>query len=407
MISKAISEKTCPACGHHVAVPFLKSEDQPLATLAWPADKNSAHNLPYLPLDFIRCVNCGHVYNEKFDYASVPYSHNPNLMFNEGIHWSEFIQKIQKKILSYLPDNPVIVEIGYGDGSFLSALADLCPEGRFIGFDPHGADMNEEHQEKGVSYINELFEPIRNLNEIKPDLIISRHVLEHLVNPLGFLQHLSYAANCYDIVPLTYFEVPCIDRVLETGRTVDFYYEHSSQFTSQSFREMLTQSKLMIKDIGYGYNSEVIYAFSKINSSKKTIEVAHNASQFYENAEIALSRIREQLEKLHTSGQQIAIWGGTGKSCAFMCRYGLDDKRFPIVIDSDQSKVGTFVPGTGQEIRFRDWLQTHSVDVVIIPPQWRAKDIIREMVDNKIPYKTILIEHNGALIDFHKDSHPY
>ncbi|MGK0296631.1 MAG: hypothetical protein ACI9XC_000220 [Gammaproteobacteria bacterium] len=407
MIITSIREKTCPACGHHISISFLKSDEQPLATLAWPADKESSKNLPHLPLDFVQCVKCSHIYNAKFDYASVPYSQNPNLMFNDGTLWSEFIKKIQEKILSYLPTSPLIVEIGHGDGSFLNALSNLCPDGSFIGFDPHGADMNKALQKKKIKFKNELFDPIRHFSEIKPDLIISRHVLEHLVNPLGFLQHLSFAANHYGITPITYFEVPCIDRVLETGRTVDFYYEHSSQFTSQSFKEMLNQSTLTIEDVGYGYDSEVIYSFSKINSSNKSGQIVNNATHFYEQAEIALKNIKEQLKELYVSGQKIAVWGGTGKSSAFMCRYDLDDTRFPIVIDSDQSKVGTFVPGMGQEIRFRDWLLTHPVDVIIIPPQWRAKDIIQEMVDNNISYKTILIEHNGALVDFHKDTHPY
>ena len=81
-------EATCPACGHHVAAPFLISEAQPLATLAWPETAEAARGLPRLPLDFVRCVGCGHVFNRAFDYALVPYSEKPNLMFNQGIKWS-------------------------------------------------------------------------------------------------------------------------------------------------------------------------------------------------------------------------------------------------------------------------------------------------------------------------------
>ena len=69
----------------------------------------------------------------------------------------------------------------------------------------------------------------------------------------------------------------------------------------------------------------------------------------------------------------------TGKSAAFMTQFGVDAVRFPLVVDSDQDKVGTFAPGTGQEIRFRDWLIDHPTDVVVVPPQWRARDIVDEM----------------------------
>jgi hypothetical protein len=103
----------------------------------------------------------------------------------------------------------------------------------------------------------------------------------------------------------------------------------------------------------------------------------------------------------------VAIWGGTGKSAAFMHRYGVDAARFPVVVDSDPEKVGTFVPGTGQPIRFRDWLIEHPADVVIVPPQWRAADILAEMGAHGIAAAEILIEHDGRLVDYRRHPHPY
>lgn len=117
--------------------------------------------------------------------------------------------------------------------------------------------------------------------------------------------------------------------------------------------------------------------------------------------------IRAQLADLHASGRRVAIWGGTGKSAAFMNRHGVDAERFPTVVDSDPAKVGTHVPGTGQQIRFRDWLLDHPVDVVLIPPQWRARDIMEEMARHGIRCEAVLIEHGGRLIDFVRDDHPY
>ena len=101
---------------------------------------DEAKTLPRLPLDFVRCTECGHVYNMAFDYAQVPYTDKPNLMFNDGVLWSEHIVRRSRDILSRLPKAPVVVDVGYGDGGFLASLRQQRPEGRFIGFDPHGAD---------------------------------------------------------------------------------------------------------------------------------------------------------------------------------------------------------------------------------------------------------------------------
>jgi hypothetical protein len=69
--------------------------------------------------------------------------------------------------------------------------------------------------------------------------------------------------------------------------------------------------------------------------------------------------------------------------------------------------VGSFVPGCGQVIQFRDVLKDHPAEVVIIPTQWRAADIAREMAQEGIAPALILIEHEGRLVDFVRDSHPY
>ncbi|MBZ0257570.1 hypothetical protein K8I31_16005, partial [bacterium] len=130
---------TCPACGHHVAAPFFPAGDKPLATLAWPKSRQEASNMKQLPLNYVCCVDCSHVFNTEFQYGEVPYSEKPNLMFNEGKNWSEFIQRMQQRIIDSLPAKPRVVEIGHGNGAFLSTLSKLRPQGTFIGFDPNGA----------------------------------------------------------------------------------------------------------------------------------------------------------------------------------------------------------------------------------------------------------------------------
>ena len=400
---KQICQSVCPACGFQIAVPFFAGGAQPLATLAWPKSEQAACAMTRLPVDFVRCVECGHVFNPAFDYAQVPYSDKPNLMFNRGALWSEFLQDTIRQMLRQLPPNPVIVEIGHGDGSLLAALAQACPGGRFIGFDPHGSTRKECKLElRGA-----LFEPEVHLAELEPHLVGSRHGLEHLNSPLAFLQRIAFAAAQMGREQLAYFEVPCIDRALATGRTVDFYYEHNSQFSSQSFRKMLSRCGATINCVGHGYGGEVIYGYVTLGGQQRRLKIADEARQFLGAANRGLFRIPAQLGKMARSGAQIAIWGGTGKSAAFINRYGLDRLRFPIVIDSDPAKVGTFVPGTGQEIRSPDWLKDHPGVVVIIPPQWRALDIIMEMEAARIPFRQILIEHQGRLIDYFVDAHPY
>jgi len=297
-----------------------------------------------------------------------------------------------------------VVEIGYGDASFLSALAELCPGGRFIGFDPNGAPAPEG---SSLELHSSLFDPGYHLPHIQPDLIVSRHVLEHLTNPLGFVQALSFAALSIEKKTSLYIEVPCVDRAIETGRTVDFYFEHNSQFTTRSFKHMLSLCGVEERLVGHGYDGEVIFALVELGDDTGQATAAAASDKYRDGARSARVTIQAQLADLLADRKRIAIWGGTGKAAAFINRYALRADDFPLVVDSDQAKVGTCVPGTGQPIQFRDVLIHDPVEVVIIPPQWRAKDIIAEMRYHDIRFESVLIEHRGRLVDFETGDHPY
>ena len=404
LLNSAMRNYTCPACSYHIAVQFYDGGLLPLTTLAWPQSCEEAQGMERLPHDFMRCVDCGHISNAAFDYAKLPYSDKPNLMFNKGAIWSEHLQKVCDLIADSLPDNPVVVEIGCGEGHLLRALAKKIPNGKFIGFDP-----NAEIETEGdlIEAQAQLFNPGTHLGELRPDLIISRHVFEHLMNPLGFAQEVAFAANVAECATKLFIEVPCIDGVLAAGRTVDFFYEHNSHFTTRSLEKLLTRCATNVDLIETSYNGEVIYGMASFQPQNHQVELARQAVNFQTKALQSATQLRDQFEDLSNSGKRVAIWGGTGKAAAFINQNQLDKNRFPVVIDSDMNKVGTFVPGTGQEIFFRDQLLEEPVDVILIATQWRAADIVLEIQRNQIHFETILIEYQGQLINYFQDAHPY
>ncbi len=394
----------CPACAYGVAVPFWDAGSQPLATLAFPQSAEEARSLPRYRLRFVRCVDCGHVYNTEFNYSQVPYSKHPNRMFNRGPLWRKHLEHVEKLLLSVLPNRPTVVEIGCGDGHLLNRLASARPGGRYIGFDPNAAIQTDQGR---IEARVELFVPHRHLPECRPHLVIARHVLEHLVDPLQFLQELAWAVSWYGWETRLFVEVPCIDLALQTGRTTDFFYEHNSHFTSLSLRRMLERAGVGIELLEKGYGEEVVYALAVLPVQEHQVRLSEEALVFGQQAEARRQALARQLEALAESGLRIAIWGGTGKAAALINQCGLDAKRFPLVVDSDVQKAGTYVPGTGQLIRFRDYLREHPVDVILIAPQWRAADIVLEIQQHGIRCQKVLIEYQGRLVDYFSDDHPY
>jgi SAM-dependent methyltransferase len=393
----------CPVCAHAVAVPFFDGGLQTLATLGWPASSEVARGMPRYPQDFVQCPQCTHVWNRSFTYDSIPYENNPNRMFNKGGIWRGHLSMTRDRLLARLPREPVVVDIGCGEGHFVRGLAEACDGlGRFVGFDPNVTGETG----RGVEFHARYFEPLADMAVFRPDAVIIRHVLEHLTDPANFLNQLAWGASMVGKPCWLFAEMPCIDRVFWTNRLADFFYEHPSHFTTLSFRTLMRQAG-EVAELAHGYDGEVIFALVKLEIPAAARQCADRTSAFARQSESSRSTIRSQMDALAQSGKSVAIWGGTGKAAAFIHQFGADAMRFPLVVDSDAEKTGTFVPGTGQKILFKDILKARPVDIIIIPTQWRAKDIVAEMTREDIRTGQVLIEHDGRLIDFSTDEHPY
>lgn len=324
-------------------------------------------------------------------------------MFNNGAIWKGHLSKTRDLLLSQLPNKPTIIDIGCGEGHFVRGLSQaLKAQGRFMGFDPNITSESGV----GVEFYPDYFEPLADIPANLPDLLIMRHVLEHLLDPACFIDQLAWGAAQINKSVKLFAEMPCVDRVLQSNRLVDFFYEHPSQFTTQSFTTLMEQGGKIL-DLAHGYDGEVIYALIELKIPSQYQQHAKESNNFYKQVMVSQSHIKNQLQNLITAGKNVAIWGGTGKAAAFIHYFDVDATNFPLVVDSDLDKVGTFVPKTGQLIQYRDVLKDQQVDVLIIPPQWRAKDILAEMEQEGIKVPSVLIEHDGRLINFSDKQHPY
>ena len=386
----------CPVCHYTLAAPFLNGGEQPLATLGWAKSREEAQGMARHPLNYVQCPRCTHVWNRSFTYEAIPYTNNPNRMFNKGGIWQGHLKATRDIAVSMLPPNPIVVDIGCGEGHFVRGIAEVMNgEGRFLGFDPNTTPESGVDVEFYARY----FDPIQDILTLKPDLLIMRHVLEHLTDPAAFIDQLAWGAAQLN-KPVRFFaEMPCIDKVFGSKRLVDFFYEHPSQFTTQSFQILMNQGGKVLA-LNHGYDGEVVYGLIELGVPKTYQANAEQALSFYDQAQHSQQTIQSQLRALIVSGKKVAIWGGTGKAAAFIHYFEANAVDFPLVVDSDMDKVGTYVAKTGQLIQYRDTLKMAKVDVVIIPTQWRARDIVAEMRREGIKSDLVLVENEGQLMEY-------
>ena len=199
-------ERKCPICGYSIAKSFFNSGVKTLSTIAWAESKNEAISLKKYPQEYIQCLNCAHVWNYLFDWNEIPYDKKSNKMFNNGSNWKRHLNYLEEWLFKYLPIEPTIIEIGCGDGHFLQSLSSFYKgKGNFIGFDPSG-DLKES--DSSISFHKTLFEPNNDIAKYKPNLILMRHLVEHLSEPSSFLQSMCWAVLSQNLDTFLFCEVP-------------------------------------------------------------------------------------------------------------------------------------------------------------------------------------------------------
>jgi len=397
----------CIVCGHTISYKLFDPGPQPLAALSLPRCESDALEAIKHPMNFHACAICGHVWNTEFEYAQVPYAGDSNLMYNNGMLWPTHMQLLIDKLAenSAMWLNRPIIDIGCGDGLFFSQLLETIPEAQCIGFEP-GIEGD-----KIVDFecIRDYFIPERDLKRLKPSLLVCRHVIEHLENPRDFVAEIAYWCGRYELVPIFLAEVPCFDKALETGRISDFLYEHASNFTLNSLYTLFATSGFQLLETSRLYDEEVVVGFFQphdvaLNQHRKIAEdFDEKVTRTFESVGETLSQLRKSTLAFRSGQSIVALWGGTGKSAAFLNMFDLNHKDFPLVVDSDEHKVGRYVPGTGQKIQSPDVLQGLT-PIIIITTSWRAKDIYTEIQMRGIQYQSILVLKDGVLNEYAPDA---
>ena len=189
---------SCPVCG---------SLPRPLFPLAgFPGGDNF----------FLQCQSCGHGMLAKHYAPAHSYLSGGTEYSRRGSDW--FLSHVGGKFACAL-------DFGCNDGYLLRQVR----AGRLIGVD--NATVSA-----GIECHAEL-----DTVDAAPDLVISRHTLEHLPDPAATLKALVEKAAPHALFAI---EVPCMDLLAESLRFDQIYNEHLQYFSVGSFRRMLNDCGL-------------------------------------------------------------------------------------------------------------------------------------------------------------------
>ncbi len=265
-----------------------------------------------------------------------------------------------------------LIEVGCGKGYFLEHL-------HAQGFSVTGFDPTYEGSNPHI--VKTYFEPA---NGLSADGIVLRHVLEHVQNPVAFLQSIRDANGRGGRV---YIEVPCFDWIVDNRAWFDVFYEHVNYFRLADFQRMFGS----VLEAGHVFGGQYLYVVADLDTLRQPRLECDDGFSF--PAEF-LSSVDRYVQAIRDSKMQrrqpVVVWGGASKGvifALFMQRRGVE---IDFVVDINPAKQGRFLAGTGYPVSSpQDVLERLPAEAIIFVMNGNYLPEIQEMTSNKFNYLTV------------------
>lgn len=290
--------------------------------------KNSA-------LDFIE--------NAAFDPNLAQYDDN----YQNSQAFSSQFQDHMKNVLELLkdrfPKGTSVVEVGCGKGDFVEMIQ---RDGHFqvTGYDAAYEGTNPAIEKRYLA----------NSDRIETELVVLRHVLEHIPRPHDFLAMLKSVFGGAQI----YIEVPDIKWIVDNGVFFDITYEHVNYFSRQSLSTLFGGN---VTETGLCFHDQYQYVLADLNELSGDFANQYESGAWelidFDTLFPMLNRKIEHIDRLLSEGRRGVLWGAGTKGCMFLVHGKRLDKvvdKIAYAIDVNPNKWNKFLPSTRIPIKSKD-----------------------------------------------------
>lgn len=367
-----IDERTTrvPVCGESEVIQLIAMRDLPVhCNVLWPT-REEALNAPRGTIRLGYFPRCGHTYNLDFDPALMEYTQE----YENSLHFSAVFQEYAEALAAGLVERydlhgKDIVEIGAGKGDFLIMLSRLG-DNRGWGYDPSYVP-DEGYTADGVTFIEDFY--TEKYTDQNADLIVCRHVLEHIEDPDAFLAQVRRAVGDR-LDTVVFFEVPNSLWTLRRMGIWDVIYEHCSYFSPMSLAHLFEQNGFRVLALNEVFGGQFLAIEAVLNDGEAVSDprwsaglpqLTADAAAFAENYQAKYDEWRQRIDELAAIGKRGVVWGAGSKGVTFL-NVIAPGSVIEYIVDINPRKQGRFVGGTGQSIVSPSFLTDYQPDFVII-----------------------------------------
>lgn len=337
----------CPLCAAPLPLPFVLRQRSPAMQNALLPSQAQARDVACGMLAFACCANCGFVTNTAFDPTLTAYDQQYENSQHHSPAFSTYIDKLVQRIAGHATQPVQVVEVGCGKGIFITRLMSHLGHGSSgTGFDPayEGAPRSSDGR---IEFIRRFYDA--SAAETHADIVVCRHVIEHLADPPAMLRSVRAAVAANPRARI-FFETPCADWILERGVVWDFFYEHCSLFTRASLGFAFNTAGFEVHSVEHIFGGQYLLIEATPSQARSLPPAPGRTPKLarcFASNSCAQQAVWEDILRQHHVLGPVAVWGAGAKGVTLLNLLDPDARLIAAVIDINPRKQQRYIPGTG------------------------------------------------------------
>ncbi|MEV6525263.1 methyltransferase domain-containing protein [Longispora sp. NPDC051575] len=364
MTRQHISELDCEACGAPDPRPCADLGLFPASCgVTWPAPPAD----PAMGrMDLWYCPECAHVLNRGFrdDHRAADGLFDNSMLSSAS--YRTHVASVAQRVTGWTgdtPDRPAptrVLELGCGEGELLELLP-----GERTGWSRH---VPETVSRDGYTLNAGTWRPGTQTY----DLVVARHVLEHVSDPLGLLRQLRSVTDGRG-----YFEVP--DAGYDLGAAGwDVIYPHAQYFHAGSLVAMCERAGFTVTNYGLTFHDQYLFVEVSTDPAAENAEGCVDCGPLNNDHQRAIVQnfgnrfgaLVDRWQGVLKSHHRPALWGAGARGVTFLAT--VDPGHTMTVVDLNAGKHGRFLP-TGHRVDAPSSLPLDTDVVIITNPAYQKE----------------------------------
>jgi SAM-dependent methyltransferase len=349
-----------------------------------------------------RCDACGFAWNAAFDPDKIVYGPGYDNAQGFSPQFQSHLDARIDAILALFPKGRAIniIEVGAGQGDFLLRLKARGGEriGHALGFDPAWKGSDGTRIGEDIRMYRRVFdaEAASIAAEIDVDLVLSRHVIEHVSEPMAFLAAIRSGIIGRPATRLV-LETPDIDWILKNSAFEDLFYEHCSIFSPGSMAIALEAAGFSGADVETVFAGQYLWATARFAGAPGgAVDTREQPPAALFSTDALAHEWRARIDGWRANGGRVAIWGAGAKGMTFAQIVDPGTDRIAAIIDMNPNKQGKFIGVTGHPIASPDAIPALAPShIVVMNPNYAPE--IRAMLAAKAINASLLTLHEDFL----------